>query len=101
MTLEYIPDYRLYYKKSLKFPGDTAFQNLFKILFKMDGIFCEIIIGWWGNFLGGIRFYVVNTVKVIWRLSGLNGGGRLLMPLRALFQAQSGTLVEPQTFHKL
>ena len=48
------------------------------------------------------NFYLVesriDTVNIIWRLSTLIGGGRLQMPLRALFQARTSTCVEPETF---
>ena len=44
-------------------------------------------------FLGGGLCHT-NTVKVIWRLSNLNGGGRPQVPLRALFQVQEDTWVE-------
>ena len=35
----------------------------------------------------------INDVKVIWRLSSFNGGGRPQVPLRALFQARACTRV--------
>ena len=50
-------------------------------------------------FLLGLRR--TNIVHIICRLFNFIGGGRLQVPLRALFQARAGTWVEPPTFRKL
>jgi hypothetical protein len=42
-----------------------------------------------------------NTVKVIWQLSSFTGGRRPQVPFHALFQAWTGTRVEPPTFSNL
>ena len=41
------------------------------------------------------------TNTKILRISSFTDGGRPLVPLHALFQVQTGTLVEPPTFPKL
>ena len=52
-----------------------------------------IVFGW--------VLHHTNTVKVIWGLSSFTGKGRPQVPLRALFQAQAVTRVEPLMFRKL
>ena len=88
-----------------KFKGKILFINFF-YHFNLNYLFYYLDICSSRNIVILILFCgwvlrLTNTVQVIWWLSSFTGGGRPRVPLRALFQSQVGTWVEPLTFRKL